>query len=85
MHPNQERHLEFIQGIIARMNSNSFQIKGWTITIFSALLALFASTNAHNYVYLFIAAAPTILFGSWMLHICSENGNSDGYMMMWRN
>ena len=30
-------HLKMIQGIITRMNTNSFQIKGWTITLVSAL------------------------------------------------
>ena len=35
-----EKHLEFIQNVIARMNSNSFLIKGWTITLVSALFAL---------------------------------------------
>jgi hypothetical protein len=24
------KHLEFIQGVITRMNTNSFQMKGWT-------------------------------------------------------
>lgn len=57
------KHLEFIQAIINRMNSNSFSIKGWAITIISALLALYA--NSLNVVYIFIAIAPTILF--WFL------------------
>lgn len=60
---NQIKHLEFIQGVITRMNSNSFQIKGWAITIVSALLALFASSS--NVAYIFVAIAPTILF--WFL------------------
>ncbi len=57
------KHLEFIQVIITRMNTNSFQIKGWTITIVSALLALYA--NSSNVAYIFIGIAPTILF--WFL------------------
>ena len=32
MTEEQIKHLEFIQGIINRMNSNSFAIKGWAIT-----------------------------------------------------
>jgi hypothetical protein len=64
MSPN-EKHLEFIQGAITRMNQNSFQMKGWAITVFAALLALFASTQAQNSVYLFVSIAPTILF--WLL------------------
>ena len=57
------KHLDFIQDIINRMNRNSFQIKGWLITIVSALLALYADKN--NVIYIFIAIAPTILF--WAL------------------
>lgn len=60
MTAGQIKHLEFIQGIINRMNSNSFSIKGWTITIVSALLALYA--NSSNVTYIFIAIMPTILF-----------------------
>jgi len=40
---NKHKYLEFIQNIITRMNTNSFQIKGMSITITSALLALTAS------------------------------------------
>ncbi len=57
------KHLEFIQNIITRMNSNSFTIKGWTVTVVSALLALYA--NNANAIYIFIAVVPTFIF--WFL------------------
>lgn len=57
------KHLEFIQNIITRMNQNSFLIKGWMITVVSALLALFSGSN--NEVYVWIAIAPTTIF--WLL------------------
>lgn len=57
----QIKHLEFIQNVITRMNSNSFQIKGWAITVVSAFLALYASNK--NEIFIFIAIIPTILFG----------------------
>ncbi len=57
------KHLELIQNIITRMNTNSFQIKGWSITITSALLALYASNNTATFIL--IAIAPTLLF--WLL------------------
>lgn len=60
MEHDKSKHLEFIQNIINRMNTNSFQIKGWMITIVAALLALYASSN--NYVYVFVAIAPTLIF-----------------------
>ncbi|HAS3028641.1 TPA: hypothetical protein ACQJO5_002937 [Vibrio parahaemolyticus] len=57
------KHLEFIQNIITRMNSNSFQIKNWAITILTALMALFGSSE--NNFFLFIAFLPCLLF--WFL------------------
>lgn len=63
MTQDQIKHLEFIQNVITRMNANSFQIKGWTITIVSALLAIYASSS--NVAYIFVAIAPTLLF--WFL------------------
>lgn len=58
-----EKHLEFIQSIITRMNTNSFQIKGLTITIVSALMAVYASTQKMSFMV--IAIFPTIIF--WFL------------------
>ena len=57
------KHLEFVQNVITRMNSNSFQLKGWMITIVSALLALYASSN--KLLYIFVAIVPVIIF--WCL------------------
>ena len=45
------------------MNSNSFQLKGWTVTLVSALLALFA--NSSNKLFICVATLPTLLF--WIL------------------
>ena len=39
------KHLEFIQNVISRMNSNSFMIKGWCVTLVSALFALAAKDS----------------------------------------
>jgi hypothetical protein len=57
------KHLEFIQNIITRMNTNSFLVKGWNITIVSALIAIYASNQ--NICILLIGIIPTILF--WFL------------------
>lgn len=66
--PN-EKHLEFLQNNIARMNQCSFQMKGWSITIASALIAVFVSTTSDehpgNKIYLMAAIAATVLF--WCL------------------
>jgi len=65
MDNNEEKrqHLEFIQNVITRMNTNSFQIKGMAITIVSALIAIYASTN--NIIFVFLGIVPTLLF--WFL------------------
>lgn len=57
------KHLEFIQSTVTRMNQNSFQIKGWMITLVSALLALYASSG--KAAYILIAIVPTCVF--WFL------------------
>lgn len=57
------KHLEFIQNIITRMNTNSFQIKGITITIVSTLLAIYASGKKPTFIL--IAIFPLLLF--WFL------------------
>jgi hypothetical protein len=57
------KHLEFIQAIITRMNSNSFMLKGWCITLVSALFAL-AAKDA-NPLYVLVAYIPLPAF--WLL------------------
>lgn len=63
MMDNKLKHLEFIQQAIARMAANSFLIKGWTITLVSALFAL-AAKDA-NVRYIAIAYLPVPVF--WLL------------------
>jgi hypothetical protein len=60
---NKIKHLEFLQNVITRMNSNSFLIKGWTITIISALLALSSKDANNNYFYISFIVIPTF----WIL------------------
>ena len=63
MTENQIKHLEMIQGIINRMNTNSFQIKGFTVAIVSALLTLY-SRNQNS--WLIAIGIPPILI-LWIL------------------
>jgi hypothetical protein len=63
MSEDQRKHLEFVQTAIARMNTNSFQVKGTAVTIVSALLAVFASTQ--KVVFVALCAAPLFVF--WFL------------------
>lgn len=57
------QHLEFIQNIITRMNTNSFQIKGLCITLITGILAIYASTQ--KVIFVLLGIFPVILF--WFL------------------
>lgn len=57
------KHLEFIQDAITRMANNSFLLKGWSVTIVGALLAL--SVNESDNA--FIAVSAVILLYFWLL------------------
>jgi hypothetical protein len=54
------KHLDYLQSVITRMNTNSFQIKSFTVTIIAAMLAIFASTQ--KIVFIAISSIPTIMF-----------------------
>lgn len=56
------KHLEFIQSAIARMATNSFLFKGWSITIAVGLSA-FAAIDTHA-ALLAIAIISTMMFWS---------------------
>lgn len=40
------KHLEFIQGVVNRLSTNSFLLKGWTVLIVAALLSFSISENS---------------------------------------
>ena len=60
---NKHKHLEFIQSVINRMASNSFLLKGWSVTLVAALFAL--SAKESNLSYVILAYFPVLLF--WIL------------------
>ncbi len=57
------KHLEFIQNVITRLNTNSYQIKGWAVTIVAAALALFASTQKSDFIL--VGIFSSVLF--WLM------------------
>jgi len=63
MDEEKRQHLEFIQNVITRMNTNSFQIKGMTIAMVSALMAIYATTPRQ--ILIFWGIIPTLFF--WFL------------------
>ena len=56
------KHLDLIQGVINRMANNSFLLKGWSVTLISALFALAAMDSSSLFIYL--AYFPCIAFWS---------------------
>ena len=60
MNEEKIKYLEFIQNIVTRMNQNSFMIKGWTVAIVSALLAIYA--NKENKLFILISIFPVLIF-----------------------
>lgn len=66
---DKSKHLEFIQNIINRMAGNLFFLRGWTITLIAALLALFIKGTTSNYIIYFLLALILIF---WIL---------DGYFL----
>lgn len=62
------KHLDFIQGVINRLSTNSFLLKGWSVVLVSALFALSASDS--NVAFILLAYFPAISF--WAL---------DGYFL----
>ena len=49
---NKQFHLQMIQTIISRMAGNSFFIKGWSVTLASAIFVLSAAHANVNLVYI---------------------------------
>lgn len=54
------KHLELIQGVINRLSTNSFLLKGWSVVLVSALFALAAPESRVAFVYL--AYIPACVF-----------------------
>lgn len=57
---NRIAHLNMIQEVIKRMGSNAFLVKGWSITLVSALIALSITNKRIEIAYL--AIIPALIF-----------------------
>jgi hypothetical protein len=60
---NKRKHLELIQNVINRMAANSFFLKGWTVTLVSAIFVLSQKDTDGGYIV--VAVLPIITF--WIL------------------
>ena len=53
-------HLQMIQGVVTRLGHNSFLLKGWSVIIVAALLALAANTSEK--LILMVTFVPIVAF-----------------------
>ncbi|MBN8817880.1 MAG: hypothetical protein J0I80_04040 [Sphingomonas sp.] len=60
MRENKRKHLEFIQGVVNRLSTNSFLLKGWSVALVSALFVL--SSKDARPAFLFLTYIPAIIF-----------------------
>ena len=65
---NKLKHLDFIQGVINRLSTNYFLLKGWSVVLVSALFAL--SAGSSDVKFTLLAYIPAVAF--WAL---------DGYFL----
>ncbi len=75
---NKTKHLEMIQGVINRLSTNSFLLKGWSVVLVSALFALSAADA--NSAFIFLAYIPALVF--WGLDgyfLCEERKFREHY------
>lgn len=64
------KHLEMTQAIINRLGSNSFQLKGWSMTLIVAAIVLIARYDLKNPHFILTLVLPVL--GFWIL---------DGYFL----
>ncbi len=57
------KHLEMLQQVITRMTSNSFLVKGWSVTLLSAILVMTAKDKV--YAMGWVAVVPIAAF--WLI------------------
>ena len=56
--------LELIQGIVNRMSSNSFTLKGWAVTLVAAIFVL-SSDDVDKEYFVLLVLIPILMF--WIL------------------
>ena len=64
------KHLEFIQGVINRLASDSFRMKGWCVVLVAALFILLAREGRIEFV---VALIPVIVFWASTATSCGRS------------
>ena len=57
---NKYKHLDYIQGVITRMSSNSFALKGWAVTLIAGIFVLAGKDT--DKMYFLVAYIPILVF-----------------------
>ena len=57
---NKHKHLELVQGVINRIASNSFMLKGWAVTLVAGIFALAGKDT--DKLYFLVAYVPVLVF-----------------------
>ncbi len=57
---DKRKHLELVQGVINRMASNSFMLKGWAVTLVAGIFALAGKDT--DKLYFLVAYVPIVIF-----------------------
>ena len=58
-------HMSMIQGIVTRLETNSFTLKALAMTLAAAVLAFFGSIEKPNWIYPLAGCLPVIVF--WLM------------------
>ena len=56
------RHLDMIQAVVARQGQNSFAVRGWSVTVVSAVFAVAVTQDEAPRGTVLVALAPTLIF-----------------------
>ena len=56
------RHLDMIQVVVARHAQNSFAVRGWSVTVVSAVFAVAVTQDQAPSATVLVALAPTLIF-----------------------
>jgi hypothetical protein len=59
---DKRKHLEFAQGVINRLSSNTFLFKGWSITIIGVIFTAMFTTSNYNLLWLILGIALMFWF-----------------------
>ncbi|MDR2034893.1 MAG: hypothetical protein LBP89_09780 [Helicobacteraceae bacterium] len=59
---DKRKHLKFIQDVINRLSSNTFLLKGWSITIIGAIFTATLTTGNYNLLWVILGAVLIFWF-----------------------